>query len=96
MERDNTILALLLIASITLSFCAGAMIGGVAVAKSVPVEAPTPISQTGVCPVGYEPADGYEGYVWMPCQAYGDDCYSIRDDGMTNSVVLCPIACCFD
>lgn len=51
-----------------------------------------------VCPVGYEPENGIEGYVWTPCFKYQgvDGCYGIRDDGMTNSVISCPQACCED
>lgn len=45
------------------------------------------------CPAGYE-----YGYVWTPCFEYQgvEGCYGIRDDGMTNSVISCPLACCED
>lgn len=61
----------------------------------MPTPAPTPAVNvlTSACPVGYE-----KGYVWTPCFRYeGDDgCYGIRDNGMTNSVISCPQACCED
>lgn len=50
------------------------------------------------CPVEYEPSQGIEGYVWTPCFEYQgvDGCYGIRDNGITNSVISCPQACCED
>lgn len=44
------------------------------------------------CPAGYE-----RGYVWTDCAPIsGEGCYGIRDNGITNSVISCPMACCED
>ena len=44
------------------------------------------------CPEGYE-----HGYVWTDCFQYnGEGCYGIRYNGVTNSVVSCPLACCIE
>ena len=61
------------------------------------LQEPIPASKTEatspVCPAGYE-----QGYVWTECFEYQgvDGCYGIRDNGITNSVISCPQACCED
>lgn len=57
------------------------------------LQAPPPKVEAIVpaCPAGYE-----EGYVWGKCFQYLDGCYGIRDNETTNSIILCPLACCQD
>jgi hypothetical protein len=64
----------------------------ITIGQPMAIQAQAQPNEEEVCPAGYE-----RGYVWTECFQYnGQGCYGIRDNGMGNTTVSCPQACCDD